>query len=190
VYSETTNLCDVKELFHGSNQTVVFPDSHHIEDGDVIRAHHRDFGMGFYLHFDRNGADEWAGVVIAIKRAGKPTINRYSFKYRSDLLIYSFDKNNEKDLYDWLDYVLWNRGYTELTPRNPLGTKEYDIVIGPIANNEYGKSIQLLTDGDIPGDTLEEQKRNFIKGNFLLIDRLGEQLCFKTKKAERTLQLI
>lgn len=116
------------KLYHGSNTD--------IEVVDLSKGlRYKDFGKGFYLTPERNTA-----IRMAHKKArlfgGTPTLVCYEFDetaLNSHLKVKMFP---EKACTEWLLFVDANRDrqYTE-----PV--HDYDIVIGPIAND--GVVLQL-----------------------------------------------
>ena len=116
------------KLYHGTNSD--------IEEIDLSRGlRYKHFGKGFYVTPDRTTA-----VRMAQKRArvfgGVATLITYEFdesELSSDLKIKRFP---EKASVEWLLFVDANRDRKNSTPIH-----DYDIVIGPIAND--GVVLQL-----------------------------------------------
>lgn len=115
-------------LYHGTNQD--------IEIIDLTKGlRYKDFGMGFYLTSDKDTA-----IRMAQKKArvfgGKATLIIYEMEdivLQSDLKIKVFP---EKACVEWLLFVDSNRDRKNMKPIH-----DYDIVIGPIAND--GVVLQL-----------------------------------------------
>jgi len=115
-------------LYHGSNQD--------IESIDLTKGlRYKDFGMGFYLTPDKATA-----IRMAQKKArlfgGSATLITYELDetaLSSDLKIKMFP---EKACVEWLLFVDANRDRKNVEPIH-----DYDIVIGPIAND--GVVLQL-----------------------------------------------
>ena len=115
-------------LYHGSNQDV--------EAIDLTKGlRYKDFGMGFYLTSDKDTA-----IRMAKKKArvfgGTATLITYEMEdcvLQSDLKIKVFP---EKACVEWLLFVDANRDRKNIKPIH-----DYDIVIGPIAND--GVVLQL-----------------------------------------------
>ena len=115
-------------LYHGTNQD--------IETIDLTKGlRYKDFGMGFYLTPDK---------ATAIRMAKK---NARIFKGTGTLITYEFDEKAmqsglnikvfpEKACVEWLLFVDANRDR-----KNDKPVHNYDIVIGPIAND--GVVLQL-----------------------------------------------
>ena len=116
------------KLYHGTNSDIEV-----IDLGRCLR--YKDFGKGFYVTPDRTTA-----VRMAQKRArvfgGVATLITYEFEesaFSSDLKVKRFP---EKASVEWLLFVDANRDRKNSTPIH-----DYDIVIGPIAND--GVVLQL-----------------------------------------------
>ena len=115
-------------LYHGTNAD--------IDAIDLNRGlRHKDFGKGFYLTPDRNTA-----VRMAQKKTrlfgGTVTLITYEMDdtaLRSDLKVKIFP---EKACVEWLRFVDANRDRKNVFPIH-----DYDIVIGPIADD--GVVLQL-----------------------------------------------
>ena len=116
------------KLYHGTNSDIEV-----IDLGRCLR--YKDFGKGFYVTPDRTTA-----VRMAQKRArvfgGVATLITYEFEesaFSSDLKVKRFP---EKASVEWLLFVDAYRDRKNSTPIH-----DYDIVIGPIAND--GVVLQL-----------------------------------------------
>lgn len=115
-------------LYHGTNAD--------IESIDLAKGiRYKDFGQGFYLTPDRRTA-----VRMAQKKArlfgGTPTLITYAMDdaaLQSDLSVKVFP---EKACVEWFLFVDANRDRKNVEP-----VHNYDIVIGPIAND--GVVLQL-----------------------------------------------
>ncbi len=115
-------------LYHGTNED--------IETIDLTKGlQHKDFGKGFYVTPDKATA-----IRMAKKKArlfgGTATLISYEMDdtvFRSDLKIKIFPENA---CVEWLLFVDANRDRKNETPIH-----DFDIVIGPIAND--GVVLQL-----------------------------------------------
>lgn len=150
------------KLFHGSNMEVANP---------IIRPNLRalDFGAGFYLTSSESQASKWAKVVTRRRRSGFETLNVYQLPDNEikQLKVLKFETANGK----WLDFVVNNR--KELLLEN-----EYDLVIGPVANDSTLPVIDDYMDGRYSKD--EAVKR-------LLPQNLTDQYAFLTNEALKLL---
>lgn len=145
-------------LYHGSNIQVKEP---HI----LERLRALDFGAGFYTISNLEQAKKWAKVVTKRRQIGEPTISFYSFqKNDSDgIKILKFDSPSG----DWLDFVVANR-------KGLPGFMEYDLVIGPVANDTTLPVIDDYADGKYTKDEAIGR---------LLPQNLTDQYAFLTTKA-------
>lgn len=116
------------KLHHGSNM-----------DFDRIRLDrclpHKDFGRGFYLTPNKQKAKLRALDKVDKEHKGVPTILSYNFDEAEldNLKIRRFDSCTEQ----WLDFILSNRNYKNRQQH------DYDIVIGPVADDGVITSISL-----------------------------------------------
>jgi hypothetical protein len=135
---------------------------------------HGDFGQGFYVTKLYNQARAWAGKL------GK--------RYHSDGFITEFDFHeysfeDEKlrtlrfDAYDdaWLDFIVFNRDKGNAT-RHP-----YDIVEGPVADDQITYQIENYLNGKIP-------RSRFLRE--LRFRHPTHQICICTKRALYALEPI
>ncbi|MDL2302000.1 DUF3990 domain-containing protein [Lachnospiraceae bacterium OttesenSCG-928-D06] len=146
------------KLFHGSNVEVKYP---------KIRTNLRalDFGAGFYLTSSREQAVRWAKTVVRRRRKGQAILNIYELDEDNlkTFKVLRFETANEK----WLDFVVNNR--KELPIEN-----QYDIVIGPVANDATLPVIDDYMDGVY---TKEEAVKRLLPQN------LSDQYAFLTNEA-------
>jgi len=138
--------------YHGSNVE--------IERIDLSRSKKgKDFGRGFYLNANRQQALDMAERTAKRLAEGKATINAYTFDVTvlmnpNNLRIKIFDDYSE----EWARFVLMNRKNVSDTPAH-----DYDIVVGPIANDTVGVQIRRFIMGYIDMDKLVEELR--FRGN-------------------------
>lgn len=117
-------------LYHGSNQIVQNP---------IIIAPNRgiDFGTGFYTTANHNQASEYAKKIIK-KRNGESIVNVFEINeiILNNYKVQRFSYPDE----NWLKFVVANR-------QNINQNSEYDLIIGPVANDDVFKTIQLYESG-------------------------------------------
>ena len=152
-------------LYHGSNIEVSSPKLLKIQ-----RA--LDFGKGFYTTSDFDQARKWAGRTARIRGDGKAIVSCYEFPDDAfcTLSILRFEKADAA----WLDYVTKNRKGADTTG-------DYDLIIGPVANDQTFPTILLYLDGYIDAQSAIRQ---------LLPQKLKDQYTFKTEKALSQLKFI
>lgn len=104
----------------------------------------KDFGCGFYLSNDRNQAERIAEKKVTIMGNGTPCITTYQFDENTltgnTLQTKYFDSYGK----EWAEFVLMNR-----LNRTRHQAHNYDIVVGPIADDDIGLQLRRLTDGYI-----------------------------------------
>ncbi|MBR5982562.1 MAG: DUF3990 domain-containing protein [Bacteroidales bacterium] len=115
-------------LYHGTNQD--------IESIDLTKSiRHKDFGMGFYLTPDKATAIRMAKKKARIFK-GTGTLITYEFDEKAMQSGLNIKVFPEKACVEWLLFVDANRDR-----KNDKPIHNYDIVIGPIAND--GVVLQL-----------------------------------------------
>lgn len=148
-------------LFHGSNID--------IETIDLERGlRYKDFGKGFYLTPEKSTA-----IRMARKKArlfgGEPILITYELSetaFSSDLKVKVFP---EKACVEWFLFVDANRDRHHIQP-----THDYDIVIGPIADD--GVVLQLTNYKE--GIYSPEQAAQLLQDKYL-----DQQYFFGTQRA-------
>ena len=144
-------------LYHGSNVEVREP--------KLLKMQRElDFGKGFYTTSDLKQATNWAQRTAKRRGTGNPIVSVYEIDDRNlnTLRVLQFKNANV----DWLRYVAANR----------KGTVDdiYDVVTGPVANDQTMPVITLFLDGFL--DEEDTIKR-------LLPQNLKDQYTFKTAEA-------
>ena len=150
-------------LYHGSNIPVPQPRL-------LIPERPMDFGSGFYLTSDLNQAQRWAQRTTSRRHAGIPKTSVYKvdLPFPEEFKILHFVRPDEA----WLDFVIGNR-------TNESFPNDYDIVIGPVANDQTILTINLYIEGLLGKDAAIAE---------LLPQRLSDQYTFRTPKALALLQ--
>jgi hypothetical protein len=159
-------------LYHGSNQIIRQPD---LSKGRKFL----DFGCGFYLSDKKSQAETRAKSAVVFFEDGLPTVNIFDWNDEIvvDLNVLHFPTAN----IEWLDFVLANRQGNVYALTN-----QYDIVIGPTAND---KTI-LVVDQFIAGmfNNLENPKEFVIK--LFQPEKLATQYLFATDKSVKYINFI
>lgn len=153
-------------LYHGSNIEVSKPQ---ILESDRCL----DFGKGFYLTSSFEQAKRWAELTVKRRETGKATVSVFDFDdiSVSDLKILHFTQAQK----EWLEYVTMNR------KNQTISNDDYDIVIGPVANDRTMPVISLYF-AEIY-DIEETIKR-------LMPQKLCDQYTFRTEKAIKKLKFV
>jgi hypothetical protein len=152
-------------LYHGSNIE--------IRDPKLLKIQRSlDFGKGFYTTSSFEQAEKWAKRTVLIRASGKAVVSCYSVDEDalSKLKILRFSSPDSI----WLDYVVKNRKNINMNAAD-----EYDLIIGPVANDQTFPTILLYLDGYIDAASAVKQ---------LLPQKLKDQYTFKTEKALSVLQ--
>ncbi|MDE5869680.1 MAG: DUF3990 domain-containing protein [Muribaculaceae bacterium] len=145
-------------LFHGGSDVIFTPE---------IREPKRtlDFGKGFYLTTSKEQAERWVKNRLR-NNDDFGYVNSYIFDLalaKSELKIKLFESADE----EWVDFVLSNRmidGFSH----------EYDVVIGPVADDRVYTQFSLFEGGIISKETLIHELKTY---------RLVDQYLFHTSKA-------
>ena len=140
-------------IFHGSNVEVAKPRI-------LQNGFYKDFGYGFYCANIEKQAKRWA-----ITRKGDSIINRYNYISDEDFKVLCFKQMTE----EWLDFIVACRKGIE---------HEYDIVEGPMADDQIWNYVEGLISGKIPRDAFWE----LVKFSYPT-----HQIVFCTEKAIKTL---
>ena len=112
----------------------------------------KDFGFGFYLTTDLQVATRQAERKLLQYGVGTKVVQSYYLdeEQLGGLRVLRFDTYSEA----WADFILLNRQNKER-----FSVHNYDVVIGPIANDTVGFQIRRYTEGIITkAQFLEEIK--------------------------------
>ena len=140
-------------VYHGSNVEVAVPRI-------LQNGFYKDLGYGFYCTNYEKQAKRWA-----MTKKGESVINRYEYELCMDLKILSFDNMTD----EWLDFVAKCRMGIE---------HNYDIVEGPMADDQIWNFVEGFIDGRIPRKAFWE----LVKFNYTT-----HQIVFCTEEALKTL---
>lgn len=149
-------------VYHGSN--VAF------DEIDLSKSHNRrDFGRGFYCTVLKSQAKEWAHRLYIRKYSGGEYIYQYVFRQTDNLKIKRFTALDS----EWLEFIKENRikGGIQHT---------YDVVIGPVADDNTMETVQLYLSGILKSDEAVERLR---------YNKVNNQVSFHTPLALKHLFL-
>ena len=155
------------KLYHGTNADIKQIDLAESRVG-------KDFGLGFYLTPDKDVAQRQAERKFEQYGVGEPKVYEYDFG-ENDLKaikVLCFDSYT----LEWAQFVLKNR-----KNRTHIQAHDYDIVIGPIADDVIGYQIRRVEEGIIS----EKQFLEEIKFHTITI-----QYLFATEKSIKLLRKI
>ncbi len=151
--------------YHGSDMIVDTP--------KVLEAKRPlDFGGGFYVTTSKEQAKSWSIKVSYRNNNNHKYVNRYEFdfeKANAALKIIDFEVADEK----WLNFICDNR--------SGKYTGDYDIVIGPVADDRVYRVVVEYENGDLDKETALKN---------LKTETLCNQILFHTEKSLEYLKYI
>lgn len=133
-------------LYHGTNQD--------FSEIDLRKSKpNKDFGQGFYLSREYTQAMNMAKIKVEQLETGVPTVQTYEADEdaMADLRVLRFDDYSE----EWAKFILLNRNNASVEQAH-----DYDIVIGPIANDRVGVQLWKYEAQAIDLPTLVHNLRN------------------------------
>lgn len=153
-------------LYHGSTVIVKNPS---IRPG----RSNTDFGKGFYTTIDFEQAARWARIRRERAGGGNAIVSVYEV---DDELLQRDDYNvmeyNGATI-EWLDFVVANRRYAPL--------HQYDIVLGPVANDNLYATISMYENGELSAEAAIVQLKTHV---------LFNQVSFHTLSALSNLRFV
>lgn len=156
------------KLYHGTNVDFTKIDINKSKPN-------KDFGQGFYLSADYAQAENMAKIKFEQMEIGKPIVQEYwvDEKEMDQLCCLTFDDYSE----EWAKFILLNRNNPSLKPLH-----DYDIVIGPIADDKVGVQLWKYESQLIDLPTLVKRLK-YMKG-------ITKQYFFGTERAVNLLKRI
>ena len=156
------------KLYHGTNCS--------FDEIDLTKSKvGKDFGCGFYLSADSKQAMELAERKMELSGEGALLVYEYEFDeallQSEELSVLRFEEYSK----EWAEFILTNR-----KNRTRVSAHQYDIVIGPIADDAVGFQIRRFTAGIIDMDRFIQELR-YMKG-------ISFQYFFGTDKALKYLK--
>jgi hypothetical protein len=146
-------------LYHGSNIAVEVPNLN-------LSRKNLDFGAGFYTTVSKDQASAFAQKVATRKEQQSQLVSVYDFDMEAAKSALDIAQFNAPDRL-WLDFVHQNR-------RGMYAGKSYDLIIGPVANDDVFATLIVYEQGILNVEqTLEALK----------VKELYSQYVFKTEKA-------
>lgn len=156
---------DSKELilFHGT--TAEF------DRISLGKSHNRrDFGTGFYTTLLEKQARDWGYRLGLRQKKRQYYVYQYLFNENDNLKIKRFDSLSK----EWLEFVKDNRSKGGLQ-------HNFDVVIGPVADDNTMETVQLYMAGILTADEAVER---------LKYNDVNNQVSFHTEKALENLRFI
>jgi hypothetical protein len=158
-------------LYHGSNAEVSNVD---LSKG----ALKKDFGNGFYTTSSKKQAEKFAQIKAKRISANTGYVSIFEFCNNADLKTMRFETAN----LDWLNFVLFNRGFIKENVLN----ESYDIIIGPVANDTIGLVLNQLVIGTYGEPLSLSAKEMAIR--LLEPEKLYNQVLFRTERGVESLR--
>lgn len=155
-------------LYHGSNTV--------ISDIDLDRGRpYKDFGKGFYLTDIKEQSQRMAERTVRIFK-GVPTVTSFDFNLEdacsAGLKVKIFTAPDN----EWAKFVMTNRDLNVPQPAH-----DYDIVIGPVADDTIVRLLRMFTENFIDKEQLLRE---------LTFSKVTSQYFFHTDAAIKLLKKI
>ncbi|MCF0217157.1 MAG: DUF3990 domain-containing protein [Fibrobacteraceae bacterium] len=159
-------------LYHGSNTDIVRIDLSKCRPN-------KDFGKGFYLTTIQEQAERMAQRVARMY-GGKPILNIYDFNDSPDEMKKLNVRCFKGPCVEWAKFVIANRNATRIGNLKEDSNVDgrFDLVIGPIANDDLALLFRQFSEGSISVTTLVNEMK---------FKKLTDQYSFHTEKALATL---
>ena len=143
------------KVYHGSDTVVQKP--------RILHSKRRmDFGSGFYTTQARTQAEKWARSVRRRRDSPEAFVTEFDYEEKPGMNILIFDGPSA----EWFDFIIRNRKGTF--------THDYDIILGPVADDSVYDTLFLFESGYI---TREEAIRKLNSA------KLDGQILFHTDKS-------
>jgi hypothetical protein len=155
-------------VYHGSTEEIQKPDVVHSK-------RYLDFGIAFYVTTFPNQAERWAIRKNMRSGNGKAIVNVYELKEDFEgLRVLKF--RDPEDDEAWIDFVCACRDGAD-------SYKEYDIIIGSVANDDVFKSVDMYHRGIWDKERTLQELKYYKKNNQIAIINqkvIAELLEFKS----------
>ena len=164
-FVEKALLDESKELllYHGTAAD--------FEQISLHKSHNRrDFGIGFYTTILEKQAKEWGYRLSLREKKKQYYVYQYIFRGSDNLRVKRFNALDK----EWLEFIKENRSKGGLQ-------HSYDVVIGPVADDNTMETVQLYLTGILTANEAVER---------LKYNQVNNQVSFHTEKALRNLQFI
>lgn len=153
------------KLYHGSTVIVKHPS---VQKGRKAT----DFWKGFYTTTNLEQAQKWALLKKNREQSEKAVVSVYEVPdniFDREFSVLRFTGATK----EWLEFVVNNRRGKEV--------EKYDLVMGPVANDQLYATIRLYEQGVITADAAIEM---------LKTHKLFNQLSFHTERVASLLQFV
>jgi hypothetical protein len=155
----SSSMGDAMDLYHGSNVPVEIPRL-------LRQSRGLDFGSGFYLTSSQKQADSFSHNVFRRAKTGIPMVS-----------VYKYDTSMAERKLDILRFANANVAWLEFVKDNRLKSytgKQYDVIIGPVANDDVLPSILAFVSGQFNVEAALIS---------LKTKKLFDQYCFASERA-------
>lgn len=148
-----------------SRELVVYHGScFNFEKIDLSKSHNRrDFGKGFYTTILRVQSKEWAYRLSLREKKKEYYVYEFLLEEVPTLKVKRFDRLDE----EWLEFIKLNRSEGGLQ-------HNYDVVIGPVADDNTMETVQLYIANILSAKEAVERLR---------YNKVNNQVSFHTEKA-------
>jgi len=154
-------------IYHGSNIAVEKPRL-------ITPNRALDFSNGFYTTMNLEQAINFANNVVNRNEGrGIPTVSYYEVDLEKMLNEFKVLKFDHADNH-WLDFVYANR-------TSKYSGEQYEIIIGPVANDTIYRVFRLYENGDIDRETVIKR---------LKTAKLYNQITFRSERVISQLKFI
>lgn len=126
--------------------------------------------MGFYTTVLENQAKEWAYRLSLREKVNRYYVYQYTFYENEQIRIKRFESLNE----EWLEFIKQNRSEGGLQ-------HGYDVVIGPVADDNTMEAIQLYIANVLTANEAIERLR---------YNKVNNQISFHTETALKSLKMV
>lgn len=154
------------KLYHGAIVSVKNPN---LRQG----RSNTDYGKGFYTTVDFEQAARWARIRRDRAGGGNAVVSVYEVDddllQKKGLRIMEYNGATK----EWLDFVVANRHHAPL--------HDYDIVLGPVANDNLYATISLYENGELSAEAAVVQLKTHV---------LFNQVSFHTGKVLKQLRFL
>lgn len=161
-------------LYHGSNIN--------IDEIDLNKCKkYKDFGQGFYCTSIKQQAKFMAVRTTKREKYGEPCVSEFELDEKifedKDIKIKKFDKPSK----EWAEFILNNRDrkFKDISSLKCNFDNKYDLVIGPVADDDIIILFRIFIQGLIDIETLIKE---------LTFKELTDQYSFHTPKALKYLK--
>ena len=157
------------DLYHGGEMPVKVP---RVVSPKAVRP--LDFGSGFYTTTSQDQARKWIGIRLRQHAYETGCVSHFTTDWtaieRSGLKVLVFHGLDEA----WFDFVMDNRHTAGFS-------HDYDIVMGPVANDNVYETLTLFEDGIISKSEAIVRLKTY---------KLVDQVLFHTEAALKFLRFV